>query len=283
MVGWQTVVVTEEPGLGPLELAGQLNVRNWDERAAVHGQDRYYDIAGFLAGASSLRTTELALSGDVAGLDLLHLQCHFGLDTLNWARLGARVTGLDFSGAAIGRAQALAEQAGLEANFVQADVLQLPTSLIGGFDLVVATYGVFTWIGDLDAWARTAVSALRPGGRLVVVDMHPLAQMIEQRNPRTVDFPYADDGPHHCVSQTTYTDSAVVLAAQTTVQWAHSVGEIVTPLCRAGLRLDQLHEQLSSDRDDRPGVLAQGTDGQWRLQIWDHDLPVLLAITATKA
>lgn len=168
MVGWRAVVMTEEPGLGPLEQAGRLNVRNWDEWAAVHGQDRYYDIAGFLAGASSLRTTELALSGDVAGLDLLHLQCHFGLDTLNWARLGARVTGLDFSGAPIGRAQALAEQAGLEASFVQADVLRLHASLFGGFDLVVGTYGV-------------------------------------------------------------------VLAAQTTVQWAHSLGEIVTALCRVGL------------------------------------------------
>jgi len=170
MVGWQAVVMTEEPGLGPLEQAGRLNVRNRDEWAAVHGQDRYYDIAGFLAGASSLRTTELALSGDVAGLDLLHLQCHFGLDTLNWARRGARVTGLDFSGAPIGRAQALAEQAGLEASFVQADVLRLHASLFGGFDLVVGTYGV-------------------------------------------------------------------VLAAQTTVQWAHSLGEIVTALCRVGLCL----------------------------------------------
>jgi len=274
--------MAEKDALGALEEARQLNVRNWDERAAVHGQDRCYDIAGFLAGASSLRPTELALCGDVVGRDLLHLQCHFGLDTLSWARLGARVTGLDFSGVAIGRAQALAEQAGLAARFIHADVADLPADLVGGFDVVVATYGVFAWIGDLQAWARTAHQTLRPGGRLVVVDMHPLVQMIEQRDPLIVDFPYADDGSHHCVSAGTYADPAAVLAAQSTVQWAHSVGEIVTALTHAGLRLDQLHEHLSSDRDDRPGVLTQGTDRRWRLQVWDHDLPVLLSLTATK-
>ncbi len=248
----------------------------------MHGQDRYYDTAGFLAGSSSLRETERQLCGDVAGRDLLHLQCHLGLDTLCWARLGARTTGLDFSDVAIDRARALAERAGLDATFVQADVLDLPADLVAAFDLVVATYGVFTWIGDLPAWARAATSALRPGGRLVVVNLHPLAQMIEQRDPLTIDFPYADDGPHQASSESTYANPAVVLSAQTTVQWAHSLGEIVIAITRAGLRLEQLHEHLFTDRDDRPGVLTPGNDGRWRLQIWDRDLPVLFSLAATK-
>ncbi|WP_322779460.1 class I SAM-dependent methyltransferase [Frankia sp. Cas4] len=180
------------------------------------------------------------------------------------------------------RARLLAAQAGIDATFVQADVLDLPADLGDAFDLVVASYGVFTWIGDLDLWARSAARALRPTGRLVVVDMHPLAQMIEQRDPLVVDFPYADDGPHRTSSESTYANPAAVLRAQTTVQWAHSLGEIVTALTGAGLRLELLHEHLSTDRDDRPGVFALGDDGRWRLQVWDQDLPVLFSLTATK-
>ncbi len=262
--------------------AYKLNRANWDERAVVHGQDRYYDLAGFLAGANPLREVELRLCGDVAGKDLLHLQCHFGLDTLGWARLGARATGLDFSPVAISRARDLAKQSGLSARFVEADVLALPADLASAFDLVVATYGVLVWIGDLDAWMRTAAAALRAGGRLIVVDIHPLAQMIGSREPLVVDFPYADNRPHHFRSSETYADPSVVLTAMETVQWAHSVGDITTALCRSGLRLDHLEEHLSCDRDDRPGVLVRGADDRWRLRLWDHDLPVLLSIAATK-
>ena len=147
---------------------------------------------------------------------------------------------------------------------------------------MVATYGVFAWIGDLDAWARSAASALRSPGRLVVVNMHPVAQMIEQRDPWIVDFPYADDEPRRAPSESTYANPAVVLSAQDTVQWAHSLGEIVTAITGAGLRLEQLHEHLSTDRDDRPGVLTLGSDGRWRLQVWDQDLPVLFNLTTMK-
>lgn len=264
------------------ETARRLNQVNWDQRAAVHGQDRYYDLAGFLTGDNPLREIELGLAGDVAGRDLLHLQCHFGLDTLGWARLGARATGLDFSAVAVERARDLARQARLDARFVQSDVLELPTDLTGGFDVVVATYGVFCWIDDLDRWARTAATALRPGGRLVVVDGHPILHMIDRQEPLVVDFPYANDGPHRTVSDGTYADPSAVLPATETVQWAHSLGEITTAICRSGLRLDLLNEHLSSDRDDRPGVLTRSTDQRWRLQLWNHDLPVLFSLMASK-
>ncbi len=260
-----------------------LNQVNWDERAELHGQDSYYDIAGFLAGASSLREAELVLAGEVAGRDLLHLQCHIGLDTLSWARRGAVVTGLDFSGVAVRRARALADQACLPATFIQSDVRDLPAGLREGFDLVVATYGVFTWIDDLGAWARSAAATLRAGGRLVVVDIHPLAQMIDQIDPLIVDSPYADAGPQIVQTTTSYADATKRLENQHTVQWSHSVGEIVSAVAAAGLRIDVLEEHLSTDYNDRPSVLTQDCDGRWRLRVWDYDLPVLVSLAATRA
>lgn len=129
---------------------------------------------------------------------------------------------------------------------------------------------------------RTAAGALRPGGWLIVADMHPLVQMIESVDPLVADFPYADDGPHRCTSSGTYADPSAVLSATETVQWAHSVGEITTALCRSGLRLDRLGEHLSSDRADCPGVLEHDRDGRRRLRLWDQDLPVLPSLAARK-
>lgn len=268
--------------MGPTH-AVRLNQESWDERAVLHSQDpNFYDTDSVLRGASSLRETELALAGDVTGARLLHLQCHLGLDTLSWARRGARPTGVDFSPVAVAKAHRLAERAGQDVAFVHADVCNLPVDLHQRFDLAVATYGIFTWIGDLSAWANNAAATLAPGGRLIVVDLHPLIQMIEQSSPLEVDFPYANNGPHHCHSDTSYANPTAPLTAADTIQWAHSVGEIITAVAKAGLRIEQVDEPLSSDHNDRPGVLTAGTDGRWRLDIWGKPLPVLLAVLASK-
>ncbi|MDX2546293.1 class I SAM-dependent methyltransferase [Streptomyces sp. WI04-05B] len=134
----------------------------WDDLGEFHGtdpDDRFHDVEAFLAGGQTLRGIERELAGDVTGKELLHLPCHFGMDTLNRARPGARVTGVDSSPEAITQARRLAERAGLEAEFVEADVQRLPDALAARFDLVVATYGVLSWIGDLDAWMNGAASA----------------------------------------------------------------------------------------------------------------------------
>jgi SAM-dependent methyltransferase len=258
------------------------NRAHWDALAGVHGQDGYYDEAAVQAGASSLRQPELALAGDVAGLDLLHLQCHIGHDTLSWARLGARATGVDFSAASIGRARALAARAGVRARFVEADVLDLPAQLHGAFDLAVATYGALCWIGDLPAWARSAASALRPGGRLVLVDLHPLYQMVASVDPLVLDFPYADAGPIADDTPGSYADPQAEVAATATVQWAHSLGEVVTAVADAGLRVETLVEHLEADVDHRGGVLAPGPDGRVRWRLSGQDLPILFGLRASK-
>jgi SAM-dependent methyltransferase len=259
-----------------------VNRAHWNDLAREHGQDAYYDEAAILAGGLSLFKPERALAGDVAGLDLVHLQCHIGHDSLSWARLGARVTGVDFSPVAIARAHDLAARAGLDVRFIQADVLTLPGELRDAFDLAVATYGVLCWIGDLDGWARSAAATLRPSGRLVLVDLHPLFQMVDGLDPLTLGFPYADAGPQQFDIAGSYADPEADVGATGTVQWAHSLGEVVTAVVRAGLQVDRLVEDLSAEVDHRGGVLVQGADGRWRLPVGGQDLPVLFGLGASK-
>jgi len=257
----------------------ETNRAFWDERAARHGQDAYYDVAGFLGGSSPLHDVELRLLPDVAGLDLLHLQCHFGLDTLAWTRRGARVTGVDFSAVAVERAVGLAARAGLAAEFLQADTQRLPASLDGRFDVVFASYGVLAWIRDVNAWMAGAASALRPGGRLVLVELHPAATMVETVDPLLVDFPYGGAAPLHFDSPGSYADPELDTAANDTVQHAHSLGEVVTAVAAAGLVVQELREYLDAESDDR-GILVRGDDGRYRLPFGDQYLPVLYSLVA---
>ncbi|MCF2530320.1 class I SAM-dependent methyltransferase [Yinghuangia soli] len=254
----------------------------WDERARVHGStpdDRFYDVDSFLAGREPLFATEVELAGDVAGRDLLHLQCHFGMDTLSWARRGARVTGVDFSPVAVARARDLAERAGLEAEFIEADTQALPASLAGRFDLVVATYGVLCWIGDLDGWMRGAAMALRPGGMLVLVDLHPAYQTLASFEPLVADWPYGGGEPQRATESGSYADPALKTADHDVVEYPYSLGEIVTAAAGAGLRIDRLTEHVSAEFDPR-GLLPQSPDGAYRLPYGDTHLPLLYSLRA---
>ena len=151
----------------------------WDEWTGINYRSNFYKVADFKAGLNKLRAYEMAEVGPVDGKELLHLQCHFGLDTLCWARLGARVTGVDFSAAAISQARALAEDVGLDAHFVQSDIYELPQHLEGGFDVVYTSRGVLGWLPDIERWARVAAHFVRPGGFFYITEIHPVAQVFE--------------------------------------------------------------------------------------------------------
>lgn len=254
----------------------------WDARARAHGtgpNDLFYDVESFLAGRQTLYPIELELAGEVAGRDVLHLQCHFGMDTLNWARLGARVTGVDFSPAAIARARELSKRAELTAEFIEADTQNLPADLAGRFDLVIATYGVLCWIADLDAWMRGAAMALRPGGRLVLVDLHPMFQTLASYEPLVADWPYGGGEPQREAVTGTYADPNLPMEEQEVVQYPHSVGEIVTATARAGLVVDRLIEHTEAQFDGRR-ILPQGPDGLYRFPFSDTHLPILYSLRA---
>lgn len=260
-----------------------VNRANWDARAAVHGQDRYYDTAGLLSGADTLTDVEWAgvraAVGTVSGLDVLHVQCHLGFGSITLARHGARVTGVDFSGVALTRAAELAERCGVPVRFVQAEATALPADLHGRFDLAFATIGVLCWIGDVDAWMASVAATLRPGGRLLLVDFHPARTMAESLDPLVLDFPYAFDGPHRFDEPGSYADRSAVLAATANVQYAHSVGEIVTAAADAGLRVVALTEHLDSPGDPS-GREAADPDGRYRFRISGQCLPMLYTLLA---
>jgi SAM-dependent methyltransferase len=263
------------------------NRRYWDALAAVHGQDAYYDTEALAGGASSLGELEEAAVreavGDVAGLDVLHIQCHIAHDAISLARRGARMAGADLSPAALAKARATAERCGVELELVEADSQALPESLHGRFDLAYATIGVLCWIGDLDGWMRSAHAVLRPGGRLVLVDIHPLYMTMATVEPLALDFPYADDGPRRFDEEGSYADPDAKLAATASIQFGHSLGEIITAALRAGLRVEALHEHLEVDRDPRGDMLARDDDGRYRLRISGEKLPILYTLIATRS
>lgn len=257
----------------------------WDEWAAIHYGSAFYDTEGFKAGGSRLRAYELEEVGDVAGKDLLHLQCHFGLDSLSWARLGARVTGVDFSARAIAGARSLAAELGLPAGFVRCDVLELPACLAGDFDIVYTSRGVLWWLPDLARWAEVVAHFLRPGGRLYLTEAHPFALVFDDAPGVTdlrVRHPYFPC-PAPVVSrvQGSYAEPTAHAEQPVEYGWVHSLGEIVTTIASAGLRIQFLHERpfldwpLSFLQEQTSGTrrLPEGTPGE---------VPLSFSLKATK-
>jgi SAM-dependent methyltransferase len=284
------------------------NLEFWEKAAAVHGslsdESRHYRFDVVIDGGTLMTPTEqravAAATGGtdddplagVRGLDVLYLQSHLGADGVVMARAGARVTCADFSATALGKARWLAEQVGVEIETVETDSRALPESLHGRFDLVYVTVGAICWIDDLALWMRQVSLALRPGGRFVMVEIHPLYQQFFEREPELIiDFPYGGGAANTYTDSGTYADPTADFVT-TTTNYAHSVGDIVTSAARAGLRTDILEEHDASDINPRgDGVLQQGEDGLWRLLLGrgaqpdsaPEPLPVYLTLIATKA
>ena len=271
-----------------MDLYQETNRRRWDELAPLHAQSDFYGVAGFEAGASSLRPIEVEEVGDVAGKSLLHLQCHFGLDTLSWARRGARVTGVDFSEAAVALARALAAKCGLEATFICSTVEDLPDALAGTFDVVFTSYGVLCWLSDLTRWAATVAHFLKPGGVFYVVESHPFAEVFndpatpgEENQPLRIAYPYFADGrPIVWQTRGTYADRDARVVNDLSYQWIHTLADVVNAVLAARLRLEFLHEFPVSSYPMLPGM-TRGEDGWWRLP-GAVRLPLLFSLKATR-
>ncbi|AKT42831.1 class I SAM-dependent methyltransferase [Chondromyces crocatus] len=237
-----------------------INRASWNRRTPLHLASRFYDLDAWKRGACSLKPIELEEVGDVRGCRLLHLQCHFGQDTLSWARRGASVVGLDFSDAAITAARDLATEVGLSsARFVQSDVLEASRAVGETFDIVFTSYGVLCWLPDLDPWAREIAACLRPGGRFHLVEFHPLAYIFDDALEK-VTYPWdSKDTPIRTEETRTYADPDTPVQL-VDVSWNHGIGTVVSALLRAGLVLDSLREHdwmaypiYPSSREIAPG------------------------------
>ena len=246
------------------ELAANRDL--WDEWTAIHERSEFYDLEGFRAGGIRLRDFELEEVGEVEGRDLLHLQCHIGTDTLSWARLGAHVTGVDFSPAAVAAARRLAAETGLTARFVQSTLDDLPATLEGDFEVVYTSRGVLGWLPDLDVWAGVIAHFLRPGGIFYITEIHPVVWAFDDdATELRLRYPYfSRDEPLAFPVQGSYADPAAEVAAPVEYAWPHSLGEIVTALCRAGLVVEFLHELPFLDWS-QPFLRHDPRDDTWRL------------------
>jgi SAM-dependent methyltransferase len=262
-----------------------LNRAMWDAKTPLHLASANYDVAGFRAGRMSLRAHEIADLGDVAAKDLIHLQCHFGLDTLSWARLGARVTGLDFSEPAVRAAAELARDIGIDARFVTSDVYDAPEAVSQRtFDIVYTGVGALCWLPDMERWARVVHDLLRPGGQLYLFEFHPVKWMIEGGSSTEIvirDDYFTPAEGYRDAGGVTYADASTPAAATPTVQWNHPLGEVVTALVRAGLRIESLRE-LDRDVLRQWDMMVQTADGMYRMLPDRPSLPLMYVLRARR-
>lgn len=257
-----------------------VNRTAWDERVPIHVASDFYDVDGFLAGRCSLRHFEVDDVGDVAGTDLVHLQCHFGQDTLSWARRGARVTGLDFSAAAVSEARRLAERMGLDARFVEADVYRAVEELGPACaDVVYTGLGALVWLPDVRRWAEVVAELLRPGGILYLCEFHPFTDVLaDDALVVTEDYFTRPDGTRYEVDGT-YTDGGDGTLHNVTWEWTHPIGDVVTAVASAGLRVELLVEREVTLWQRWP-FLDRQDDGTYRLPPGSPRLPLLYSLRA---
>ncbi|HLZ21819.1 MAG TPA: class I SAM-dependent methyltransferase [Ktedonobacterales bacterium] len=252
----------------------------WNAWTAQHtDSDHHRDVARFRATGSSLRPIERAELGDVSGKSLLHLQCNMGCDTLSWARLGASVTGVDLSDAAIERGRSLATEAGLPARFLQSDLYALPDALDEQFDIVYTSYGALCWLPDLDRWARLVARYVKPDGIFYMVEMHPTSLMFAGDPTDEAGRRFEVAAPYfHRAEPLSDEDGR----GNTVYGWTYGLGEVVTALLDAGLRLDYLHEFPMSFYQQFP-ALIHGDDEYWRWPATSgNTMPLLFSLRARK-
>lgn len=260
----------------------RANQARWDEAVPHHVVSELYDLEGFKAGRDDIRPFELDEVGPVEGLDLLHLQCHLGTDTLSWARRGARVVGLDFSAPAIEAARALAGGCGLEAEFVCSDVYDAVEALGGRvFDVVYTGIGALGWLPDLTGWARVAAQLVRPGGFLYLVEIHPIVVGVVHDGRTITRDIFAAEYTRWDEKMGTYAAPEAVFTNTVTYERNHALSEVVSAVLDAGLTVELFHEQPYTNAP-WPWTV-KGDDGFYRLPPDWPRFPLTYSLRARRA
>ncbi|MDD0842819.1 class I SAM-dependent methyltransferase [Pseudomonas sp. Gutcm_11s] len=266
-----------------------INRANWDERADLHAASPDYQAEIFASDPAHLSGVvrfDLPRLGDIAGLRAVHLQCHIGTDTLSLARLGAQMSGLDFSPASLAQARRLAQRAGAQIDYVEASVYDAASVLPpASFDLVYTSIGALNWLPRIDDWARNVATLLKPGGRLFLREGHPLLFALDQecQNELVIRHPYFEHvQPMVWDDDSTYVQTERALTATVTHEWNHGLGEIVTALLRHGLDISGLEEHDSIPWEALPGQMEMGTDEEWRLHSGRERVPLSYTLQAIR-
>ncbi len=256
----------------------KINKDTWNKRSEIHFDSTFYDNESFLKGRNSLNSIELGLLGNLKGKKVLHLQCHFGQDTLSLERLGAEVTGVDFSDVAIEKANQLASKLGSSARFICCDLYRLPEVLEEEFDMVFTSYGTIGWLPDIERWAKVVSLFLRTGGHFVFAEFHPVVWMFSDDFSQ-IQYRYFNDEPI-VEMESSYTDGAENLSSKN-VSWNHGLAEVVTALLTSNIQIEQFQEFDYSPYNCFLGT-KETPDGKFFIEKMGRKLPMVYAIKGLK-
>lgn len=256
-----------------------INKNGWNQRTEVHVDSEFYDMAAFLEGKNSLNAPELKLLGDVTGKKVLHLQCHFGQDTISLSRMGAMATGMDLSDKAIEKGRELAAKLGTDTRFICCDVYDLPNHLDEQFDIVFTSYGTIGWLPDLAKWAGIIAKFLKPGGKFVFAEFHPVVWMFDN-NFEKVQYNYFKDNAIIETEFGTYADVTAPIEYEM-VSWNHALSEVITALLAKGLEIHSFNEF-----DYSPYNCFSNTEefepGRFRIIPFGNKIPMMYTLMAVK-
>jgi SAM-dependent methyltransferase len=263
----------------PEEQYLEINKQSWNNRVDTHLQSDFYDMDGFINGKSSLKDIELKLLGDVQGKTILHLQCHFGQDSISLSRLGAKVTGIDLSDKAIENAKRLAAEMQYDTKFICCDLYDLPNHLNEQFDIVFTSYGTIGWLPDLKKWANVVSKFLKSNGKFVFVEFHPVVWMFDD-NFEQIAYSYHNTGPIVETENGTYADKNADLQSQY-IAWNHGLSEVINNLIQSGLEIHAMDEY-----DYSPYNCFNKTEeigpSKFRIAHLGHKIPMVYSVVAMK-
>lgn len=257
----------------------EVNKELWENKVDHHVQSDFYANDDFLKGKSSLKSIELNLLGDITGKRILHLQCHFGQDSLSLARMGAKVTGIDFSEKAIAKAQEMNTELGLDAEFHCTNVYDVPTLDLAPFDIVFTSYGTIGWLPDINRWATTIASQLKVGGKLVFVEFHPFIWMYDN-DFKDIAYSYFNVSPIVEETEGTYAQKDAPIK-NASISWNHAMSEVVTALLKAGMEMTALDEFAFSPYDCFQEMTKVDED-VYIINRFGNKAPLVYAISANK-
>lgn len=256
------------------------NRKSWNELTALHAESSFYDIDSFKKGKTSLNHIEIEELGNIKGKKLLHLQCHFGMDTLSLAREGAEVVGVDISDTSIQKATELATELKIPATFLRSNIYDIEEVLNGSFDIVYTSYGAINWLDDLDKWAKIISRYLKPNGIFYMVEFHPFRYTLDDKSE--IANSYFKSKPQETVVEKSYTDKSKVSTKNLKhIEWHHSLSEVINSLTANGLKIEFLNEFPYQVYNCFPNLI-ETEKGKWVSEKYGNKIPYMYSIKAMK-